>query len=90
LVSSLCVFSHSLVSVPSLSLSLSHFHIEQIERVGINEEGIFRLSGSAKEIESLKLSVNRGVPLSVDGMNVHTLAGLVKLWFRELPGENGE
>ncbi|KAJ3205066.1 hypothetical protein HK099_000927 [Clydaea vesicula] len=54
----------------------------------IKEEGIFRLSGSSVEIQKLKERFNNegDVDLVNNGefYDVHAIAGLLKLWFREL------
>ena len=60
---------------------------EIVEKRGLKEEGIFRLSGSAKEIEKMKLFVNRGGFISDEPTtSIHNYTGLMKLWFRDLPG----
>ena len=52
----------------------------------INEEGIFRLSGSLTEIQKLKERFNtEGDVDLLSGMyDVHAIAGLLKLFLREL------
>ncbi|XP_030504355.2 rho GTPase-activating protein 5 [Cannabis sativa] len=50
---------------------------------GLTTEGIFRISGGNIEEEIVRDQLNRGVvPEDID---VHSLAGLIKAWFRELP-----
>ncbi|EPY52059.1 rho-type GTPase activating protein Rga2 [Schizosaccharomyces cryophilus OY26] len=53
------------------------------------EEGIYRLSGSSSAIKSLKEQFNKGIDydlLSSDEMfDIHAVAGLLKLYLRELP-----
>ncbi|KAJ3365921.1 hypothetical protein GGF31_008201 [Allomyces arbusculus] len=55
-----------------------------------NEEGIYRLSGSSATIRALKDRFNAegdvDLCASNDYIDVHAVAGLLKLFFRELPG----
>ncbi|KNE61559.1 hypothetical protein AMAG_06375 [Allomyces macrogynus ATCC 38327] len=55
-----------------------------------NEEGIYRLSGSSATIRALKDRFNAegdvDLCASTDYIDVHAVAGLLKLFFRELPG----
>ncbi|ORY42378.1 Rho GTPase activation protein, partial [Rhizoclosmatium globosum] len=48
------------------------------------EEGIYRLSGSATAIQQLKLMFNVD-GIHIDMVDVHAVAGLLKLYLRELP-----
>ncbi|ORX56426.1 RhoGAP-domain-containing protein [Hesseltinella vesiculosa] len=55
------------------------------------EEGIYRLSGSAARIKKLKEKFNQEgdvqlLDLEEYNHEVHAIAGLLKMWFRELPG----
>ncbi|KAI9489829.1 hypothetical protein BDB00DRAFT_931672 [Zychaea mexicana] len=56
----------------------------------IQEEGIYRLSGSAVKIRNLKSKFNEegDVDLLAVGEHhdIHAVSGLLKLWLRELPG----
>eukprot|EP00463_Aulacantha_scolymantha_P001644 TRINITY_DN2273_c0_g1_i1.p1 TRINITY_DN2273_c0_g1~~TRINITY_DN2273_c0_g1_i1.p1 ORF type:complete len:156 (+),score=10.34 TRINITY_DN2273_c0_g1_i1:48-470(+) len=66
--------------------------IETIEFLAANAlevEGIFRVSGNSETIEKLKANYekirNRILPLSgYPSQNLHNVAGLLKLYFREL------
>ncbi|XP_076913248.1 rho GTPase-activating protein 5-like [Bidens hawaiensis] len=50
---------------------------------GLQAEGIFRINGDNGQDEQIREQLNRGeVPENID---VHSLAGLIKAWFRELP-----
>lgn len=53
---------------------------------GLDVEGIFRLSGSAKDIEKMKDQLDRGKDVELNGKDCHAIAGLLKLWLREMPG----
>lgn len=56
------------------------------------EEGLYRLCGSLGQIRSLKDAFDRGDPEGVDlspCKDPHVVAGLLKLWFRELPAPLG-
>ncbi|KJE93746.1 hypothetical protein CAOG_08784 [Capsaspora owczarzaki ATCC 30864] len=63
--------------------------IATIEDFGILQEGIFRLSGSAVAIKEMRASFDRGLDPLVNEeycqQNIHAVAGVLKLYFRELP-----
>ncbi|KAI7855215.1 hypothetical protein BDC45DRAFT_462339 [Circinella umbellata] len=56
----------------------------------IQEEGIYRLSGSALKIRNLKSRFNEegdvDLLASDEHYDIHAVSGLLKLWLRELPG----
>jgi len=61
---------------------------EYLREFSLDSEGIFRISGNARVIQALKLMFNQVdfVDLSIVCKNdVHTVAGLFKLFLRELP-----
>ncbi len=49
------------------------------------EEGIFRLPGSNSELQELKEMLNDGKVMHMSDYSIHTVASLIKLYFRELP-----
>jgi hypothetical protein len=54
--------------------------------LGVNEEGIFRISGSLDQILKWKNRVDEGkVDFFVENVDCHIVAGLLRLYFRELP-----
>lgn len=62
--------------------------VEEIERRGMEEVGIYRVSGVATDIQSLKAAFdtnNKDVSLMMRDMDVNAIAGTLKLYFRELP-----
>ncbi|KAF0033586.1 hypothetical protein F2P81_013652 [Scophthalmus maximus] len=62
--------------------------VEEIERRGMEEVGIYRVSGVATDIQALKAafdSNNRDVSVMMREMDVNAIAGTLKLYFRELP-----
>ncbi|KAK9475790.1 hypothetical protein V1514DRAFT_339008 [Lipomyces japonicus] len=66
--------------------------IEAIDKFGLDTEGIYRVNGTASEIEYLQNVFETGDPFLVDFGNrstfhndVHAVASLLKLYFRELP-----
>jgi len=60
--------------------------IEYIEERALNVEGIFRLSGSAVLIQEYKQKFDQGEDVSFENeSDPHAVAGLFKLYFRELP-----
>ncbi|KAI4386124.1 hypothetical protein MLD38_004084 [Melastoma candidum] len=50
---------------------------------GLEAEGIFRINGENGQEEYVRDQLSRGV--LPEGIDVHSLAGLIKAWFRELP-----
>jgi len=53
---------------------------------GLKSEGIFRISGRSTQVDRLKDSLNQGGKVFFSPtMDIHSIATLVKLWFRELP-----
>ncbi|PRP80025.1 RhoGAP domain-containing protein [Planoprotostelium fungivorum] len=50
---------------------------------GMRREGIFRISGEAREIADAKKKINRGTPLG--RLDPHVSSNLIKIWFREMP-----
>jgi RhoGAP domain len=53
--------------------------------VALSTEGVFRLSGSAKDIEDYRAAYDRGDYVNVDPEpDHHTVAGVLKLYLREL------
>lgn len=63
---------------------------EAIEKVGLENKGIYRLSGTTSKVQRLKAKFDADWA-SVDLMNdeaindINIVAGCLKLWFRELP-----
>ncbi|KAG1689415.1 hypothetical protein DVH05_002216 [Phytophthora capsici] len=50
---------------------------------GVRTEGVFRLAPDQKEYNEVKAAINDGS--FEDCSNVHIMASLIKVWFRELP-----
>eukprot|EP01117_Protostelium_nocturnum_P011201 TRINITY_DN4064_c0_g4_i1.p1 TRINITY_DN4064_c0_g4~~TRINITY_DN4064_c0_g4_i1.p1 ORF type:complete len:866 (+),score=342.87 TRINITY_DN4064_c0_g4_i1:173-2770(+) len=69
------------LKVPSVLVSLK----EQLKSVGdgMKREGIFRVSGESNTILNAKRAINDNKPIG--NLDVHTIANLIKLWFREMP-----
>ncbi|XP_075879176.1 breakpoint cluster region protein [Nelusetta ayraudi] len=62
--------------------------VEEVERRGLEEVGLYRVSGVATDIQALKAafdSNHRDVSLMMRDMDVNAVAGTLKLFFRELP-----
>lgn len=59
-----------------------------IETNGLFSEGVYRVPGNKKALNELKQAFNQNdqaVHISVEKYSVHDAAGLLKLYFRELP-----
>ncbi|KAL4660342.1 breakpoint cluster region protein [Arapaima gigas] len=62
--------------------------VEEVERRGLEEVGIYRVSGVATDIQVLKVAFdanNKDVSVMMSEMDVNAIAGTLKLYFRELP-----
>ncbi|XP_053557968.1 breakpoint cluster region protein [Bombina bombina] len=62
--------------------------VEEIEKRGVEEVGIYRVSGVATDIQALKNAFdgnNKDVSVMMSDMDVNAIAGTLKLYFRELP-----
>lgn len=73
----------------SVPLALTRM-MEQVEKRGLREQGIYRISGAKSAIEALKMAFNTQSAQSVnlvhgETSDVHTIAGAIKQWFRDLP-----
>ncbi|KAM6907024.1 active breakpoint cluster region-related protein isoform 1-T1 [Xenentodon cancila] len=62
--------------------------IEEVEKRGIEEVGIYRISGVATDIQALKLAFDsntKDILVMLSDMDINAIAGTLKLYFRELP-----
>ncbi|KAM9827732.1 active breakpoint cluster region-related protein [Neosynchiropus ocellatus] len=62
--------------------------VEEVERRGLDEEGIYRVSGNASEINSLRGFFDTNLREALTRMKsaeIHVVSGTLKLYFRELP-----
>ncbi|XP_075417368.1 active breakpoint cluster region-related protein isoform X2 [Tenrec ecaudatus] len=62
--------------------------VEEVEKRGIEEVGIYRISGVATDIQALKAvfdANNKDILLVLSDMDINAIAGTLKLYFRELP-----
>lgn len=56
-------------------------------QLGLEEEGLYRIPGSTSKVNQLKAQFNARQPVDFEeaAADVHSVAGLLKLYFRELP-----
>ncbi|XP_029467112.1 active breakpoint cluster region-related protein isoform X2 [Rhinatrema bivittatum] len=62
--------------------------VEEVEKRGIEEVGIYRISGVATDIQTLKSAFdanNKDILVMLSDMDINAIAGTLKLYFRELP-----
>ncbi|XP_060718812.1 active breakpoint cluster region-related protein isoform X2 [Tachysurus vachellii] len=62
--------------------------IEEVEKRGIDEVGIYRISGVATDIQALKAVFDtntKDILVMLSDMDINAIAGTLKLYFRELP-----
>jgi len=71
---------------PSISIPIfARKAIDYLILHGINEKGIFRISGNFQQMTILQNAIDEGKLTSLDGFDCHVVAGLLKKFFRELP-----
>lgn len=60
--------------------------IKAINRLGLHNQGIFRIPGSLAEINQFKESFEKGEDplITVNPREMNSVAGVLKLYFREL------
>lgn len=58
---------------------------DYIELKGLDEEGIFRVSGNAIFRQKYQQTLDSGGSINLSECDVHDVAALIKLYFRELP-----
>lgn len=61
--------------------------LDEVERRGVEEQGIYRISGSKVEVDALQHALDTQPAEAVDltRLDVHVVSSVVKLWLRELP-----
>lgn len=59
--------------------------INHLEQKALLVSGIFRISGSKKRLETLKQQYDAGNIVNLNDYTVHDIAGILKLYLRELP-----
>ncbi|XP_060768253.1 active breakpoint cluster region-related protein isoform X3 [Neoarius graeffei] len=62
--------------------------MEEVEKRGIDEVGIYRISGVATDIQALKAAFDtntKDILVMLSDMDINAIAGTLKLYFRELP-----
>lgn len=62
--------------------------VEEVERRGMDEVGIYRISGATSDIGALKAAFNSNLREAVTRLRsaeVNAVSGVLKLYFRELP-----
>ncbi|XP_055638603.1 N-chimaerin [Toxorhynchites rutilus septentrionalis] len=63
--------------------------VEEVERHGMLQEGIYRISGFADEIDALKMTLDKdGEKADMTGLaysNINVISGVLKLYLRLLP-----
>lgn len=63
---------------------LNQLLVELEKKGGFETEGIFRVSGSVVNVKKLKEAVEEGDKVDFNDYTVHDVAGLIKLYLREL------
>mmetsp|Transcript_33753 Transcript_33753/g.95001 ORF Transcript_33753/g.95001 Transcript_33753/m.95001 type:complete len:1097 (-) Transcript_33753:213-3503(-) len=59
--------------------------LDQLILRGLHSVGIFRLSGTFSAMDSLRNEYDRGMEVNLSEADIHDVAGLLKMWMRELP-----
>ncbi|CAM4571107.1 unnamed protein product [Leuciscus chuanchicus] len=68
-----------------LPLALTHT-VEFVEKHGLSQSGLFRVGGKVKLCQGLRNGFDQGSFPEFDSGDIPTLASLLKLFLRELPG----
>ncbi|KZO92235.1 RhoGAP-domain-containing protein [Calocera viscosa TUFC12733] len=58
--------------------------IEEVERRGLTETGIYRISGSKAAIENIRNSIDKGMVID-EYTDIYAICDAIKQWFRDLP-----
>lgn len=59
--------------------------IDYLLNHGVDEEGLFRLSGQVTVRDELKKAIDQGEEIKWEQYSPHDVAGILKLYFRDLP-----
>ncbi|KAL8613154.1 hypothetical protein ACOMHN_042963 [Nucella lapillus] len=62
--------------------------VQEVEKRGLDEMGIYRVSGTTSEVQKIKKYFNKNVKIGVNTLSdlpVHSVTGALKLYMRELP-----
>ncbi|KAG2467686.1 ABR protein, partial [Polypterus senegalus] len=68
--------------------NIVRYCVEEIDRRGLEEVGIYRISGIATEIQALRTAFNTNLQDAITRLktvDVNAVSGTLKLYFRELP-----
>ncbi|KAF7704714.1 protein FAM13A-like isoform X2 [Silurus meridionalis] len=60
--------------------------VDFLEKYGLQQTGVFRVCGSAKCCKTLRECLDRGESVDLERADVPTVATLLKLYLREIPG----
>ncbi|XP_066528840.1 protein FAM13A-like [Hoplias malabaricus] len=59
--------------------------VDFLEKYGLRESGVFRVSGSVSRCRMLRMCLDRGERVDLQGEDVPNAAALLKLYLREIP-----
>lgn len=80
------VFGISLPEVAQKGITVQQDCIDFLQKKGMDKEGLFRIPGGIKEVDSFVQSYEDGkTPDFNDSVSPHTVASLLKKFFRDLP-----
>jgi len=65
--------------------SIMFMCIEEIQKRGITEEGIFRIPGTHSKVNDIRMRLQEGKIVDFHKIDILTVASILKLWLRELP-----
>ena len=51
----------------------------------LETEGLFRISATKRELDDIKAALDKGLNVVFSNYGAHTVAGVLKMWLRELP-----
>nr|XP_039270216.1 rho GTPase-activating protein 12-like isoform X1 [Styela clava] len=62
--------------------------VEEVEKRGLNIDGIYRVSGNLSHVQKLRYTVDREIPVNFsdpEWEDIHVITGALKMFLRELP-----
>nr|KAG5690938.1 hypothetical protein BaRGS_034324 [Batillaria attramentaria] len=62
--------------------------VQEVERRGMDETGIYRVSGVTSDVQRIKKLFDKNVKVgaaNLSDIDIHTVTGVIKLYLRELP-----
>jgi hypothetical protein len=79
------ISDQSIIDADGVPKFLKVFCAFLLQSQNATQVGLFRLSGQKEDVEALKKQINSGEVPDISAMSPHTVAGVMKIFFREHP-----